>query len=303
MRISTAASYESSIDNIMRRQVELADSQDRLTSGLRVARASDDPEAAARAERALATENRTVSSQRAVDASRAAMQQAESALSHANDLLTEARAVMVESGNGTYTDSERKILAGKLQSLRGQLLQVANRQGADGTYLFSSQGASFPPFLDQPPAAGVPPELTGVTFKGVPGTIRTEQGTGLPLSADGYAAFVSARTGNGVFETRADPSVAGAWIDAGRVVDPSALQDAVYDISFSVVGGVTTYSIDVTQNIAGAPTNTAVNGAVFTPGQAITIDGKPLHLSSRLMPAFCYQSGMISSFTSTGRTC
>ena len=83
MRISTSHTYDTSVDNLLRRQVELSDSQNRLTSGKRVARASDDPEAAARAERALASENRAVSSQRAVDATRGAMQQSESALGEA----------------------------------------------------------------------------------------------------------------------------------------------------------------------------------------------------------------------------
>ena len=77
MRISTANGYDTSIDNIVQRQVEMARAQDQLTSGKRVSRASDDPAAAARAERALASEARSVSSQRAVDASRAAMHELE----------------------------------------------------------------------------------------------------------------------------------------------------------------------------------------------------------------------------------
>ncbi len=54
MRIATANAFETSVDNLQRRQQELQLSQDRLTSGKRVARASDDPAAAARIERALA---------------------------------------------------------------------------------------------------------------------------------------------------------------------------------------------------------------------------------------------------------
>jgi flagellar hook-associated protein 3 FlgL len=271
MRISTSHTYDTSVDNLLRRQVELSDSQNRLTSGKRVARASDDPEAAARAERALASENRAVSSQRAVDATRGAMQQSESALGEALDLLQTARETVVSAGNATYTDTERLNLAQRLKGLRDQLLMVANRQGADGNYLFSAQGASFPPFVDQPPNAALPLEQTGVTFAGVPGTVRGEPGTGLPLSTDGYAAFVSARTGNGVFETRPGAGVTNATIDVGRVVNPSALVDASYDISFSVSGGVTTYSVSRTLTAGG--TATVVSGAPYTSGQAINLDG------------------------------
>jgi flagellar hook-associated protein 3 FlgL len=272
MRISTANGYDTSIDNIVRRQVEMARAQDQLTSGKRVARASDDPAAAARAERALASESRAVSSQRAVDASRAAMQQSESALGEAVDLLHAAREAVVASGNGTYSDAERKVLAEKLRGIRDQLFQVANRPGSDGGYLFSSQGSSFPPFIDQPPDPTKPLERTGVVFRGVPGLTRGEQGTSLPLSADGAAAWTTARTGNGVFETRPGAGVTNAWIDSGSVINPSALQDANYDITFTVSGGVTTYSINRTL-IATGVTSNVVPPTNYTPAQAITLDG------------------------------
>jgi flagellar hook-associated protein 3 FlgL len=271
MRISTSHGYDVSVDNLMRRQTELAAAQDQLTSGKRVSKASDDPAAAARAERALASESRAISSQRAVDATRAAMQQSESALGEALELLQTARETVVAAGNASYTDTERANLAQRLKGLRDQMLVVANRQGADGNYLFSAQGASFPPFVDQPPNPALPLEQTGVTFAGVPGTVRGEAGTGLPLSTDGHAAFVSARTGNGVFETRPGAGVTNATIDVGRVVNPGALQDASYDITFSVSGGVTSYSISRT--LSTGVTDTPVSSAPYTGGQAITLDG------------------------------
>ena len=74
-RISTANAYETSVENLQRRQQDLYQAQDRMTSGKRVARASDDPTAAARVERALATSARALADQRGVEASRNAMQQ------------------------------------------------------------------------------------------------------------------------------------------------------------------------------------------------------------------------------------
>ena len=53
MRVNTATQYERSIDTLQQRQQALQASQERLTSGKRVTRPSDDPTAAARAERAL----------------------------------------------------------------------------------------------------------------------------------------------------------------------------------------------------------------------------------------------------------
>ena len=70
LRITASAAFETSISNLQRRQQELSDAQDRLTGGKRVKEASDDPVAAARAERALAQMVRTEANQRALEADR-----------------------------------------------------------------------------------------------------------------------------------------------------------------------------------------------------------------------------------------
>ena len=54
MRVATAHAYEASLNALTRRQSELSEAQLQLTTGKRVNRASDDPAAAAQAERALA---------------------------------------------------------------------------------------------------------------------------------------------------------------------------------------------------------------------------------------------------------
>src|SRR5690349_3694735 len=111
MRVTTANQYANAIEQLQRRQRELNDSQTEMTSGKRVNRASDDPTAAARAERALATEARAVATQRAVDASRNNMALAESALADGGDLLQGMREVLVQAGNASYSDTERASLA------------------------------------------------------------------------------------------------------------------------------------------------------------------------------------------------
>lgn len=258
MRISTTSAFEAGIETLTKRQSELAQSQERLTSGKRVAKASDDPAAAARAERALAGELRAETSQRAVEASRSAMTLTETALADANELMQQAREALVAAGNATYSDQERRGLAQKLAGIRQQLLAVANRGDGAGNYLFAGQGTTVAPFLDGP---------GGVTYQAVGGQLRTEGGTDLPLSVDGQALWLRARTGNGVFETSAGAGVASAWIDNGQVSDPSAITGSTYTLQFSVAAGVTTYA--VLQD--GLPT--AVTAAPYVSGQDIVLDG------------------------------
>lgn len=269
MRLSTANGFDAGIDTLQRRQRELADLQMQLASGKRVNRASDDPTAAARAERALALEQRSVASQRGVEASRNAMQLGESALGDAAELLQQARERLVAAGNGSYGPSERQSLAAALREIRGQLLGVANRSDGSGGFVFGGQGSSAPPFVDRPL-----PE--GVSFIGTGGQTMVASGETLPVTLDGQAAWLSARTGNGVFETRAVTQNGTAWIDAGNVSDPAALTGEPYSLSFSVdAAGQATYTV---LRDGGA---TALTGVPYQSGTAIEIDGLAFQITGQ----------------------
>jgi len=192
MRVTTAHSFNIAIDELQRRQQGLAQAQLQLTSGKRVQRASDDPTAAARAERALAAVARADADQRALQASRNAMTLTESALGDAAELLQQARETMVAVGNASYTDGERAALVTRLSGLRDQLLSVANRGDGIGGYLFGGQGTGSPPFVNVP--GGV-----GVTYTGTAGATLTASTEPLPLSVDGEPAWMHAPSGGGVF--------------------------------------------------------------------------------------------------------
>lgn len=264
MRLSTANLFDASIANLQRRQNALQDNQQQLTSGKRIALASDDPTGAARAERALASIGRVEANQRALEASRNSMTLAESALGDANELLQQARETMISAGNASYSDAERKGLANKLQGIRDQLLAIANRPDGAGGFVFSGQGSASPPFLDQ---AG------GVAYVGVAGNIQTGNLDNFQLTVDGRGAWEEARSGNGTFVTEANPNAidptqpSKGWIDAGRVTNPPLLTGQNYRIDISGTAPAQSYAVTNTDTGAG------VAGGAFTPGQSIQFDG------------------------------
>ncbi|MGM9483890.1 flagellar hook-associated protein FlgL [Roseateles sp. NT4] len=293
MRLSTANLFDNSIANLQRRQTTLQNQQEQLTSGKRIALASDDPTGAARAERALASIGRVEANQRALEASRNSMTLGESALGDANELLQQARETMVSAGNASYSDSERAGLATKLKGIRDQLLAIANRPDGSGGYIFSGQGASTPPFLDQ---AG------GVAYIGVPGSIQTGNLDNFQLTIDGRSSWEEASSGNGSFETApriltTDPStgkpvvqlidpatggplvngisgqVASGWIDSGRTTDPKLLTGHNYRIDIAGTTPSQTYTLTDTD------LGSVVSSGAFKPGQAITGDGMAVTIS------------------------
>lgn len=263
MRLSTSNLFDASISTLQRRQQRMQESQTQLTSGKKIALASDDPTGAARAERAMATIGRVDANQRALEASRNGMTLSEGALGDANELLQQMRETMVAAGNASYSDAERVGLSNKIAGLRNQLLAIANRGDGAGGFLFSGQGSSDPPFLDQ---AG------GVRFNGISGSIQTGNVDNFPLTVDGRLAFEQARSGNGNFETGPLPhpttgSQPKGWIDSGRVADPALLTGNNYKIQISGSGPAAT--ITVTNTDLGS---VAFTGP-FTPGKAISFDG------------------------------
>ena len=259
MRVATANAQDRAVDSLQRRQVGLQTAQERLVSGKRVARASDDPTSAARAERALAAQARIEASQRGLEASRSAMVQTESALGDAVNLMQRVRELTTQAGNATYADAQRGALAQEIRGLREQLLSIANRGDGAGGYLFAGQGAPTQPFIDAP---------GGVQFRGTRGEAQVASSEPLPLSVDGETAWLRAPTGNGVFAVEpAAANAPGAWVDSGQVTDPAAVTGDDYSVVFTSAAGGTTYA--VLRN--GNPT--AITAEPFQSGRAITFDG------------------------------
>ena len=182
MRITTSNAFETSVSQLQRRQQGMSEAQRQLTSGKRVERGSDDPAAAARAERAMAAAARADTNQRALNVSRNAMALSESALGQAGELLQQARELVVNAGNGSYTDSDRTTLAESIRSLRNDLLAVANRSDGAGRYLFGGQGSDGPPLRDT---------ALGVVYAAAAGEQQASAGEATPLTVDGQAAWLA----------------------------------------------------------------------------------------------------------------
>lgn len=259
MRLGTANTYDNGLEQLLRRQTELAQQQERLSSGKRVNRASDDPIGAAQAERATVRISRIETDQRALEAQRSALASAESTLGESGQLMQSARDLVVNAGNSTYSAGERSILARQMLSLRDQLLAAANRNDSNGVPLFGGLGSADAPFVDA---------AAGVQFQATPGQ-RAATATALPGAMNGQAIWMDVPSGNGSFEVGLGATNTGsAWTDAGTVVSPAALTGDNYSVTFTVTGGVTTYDVVNTTTSA-----TVAAGQPYKDGTRIQFDG------------------------------
>jgi flagellar hook-associated protein 3 FlgL len=281
MRIATAHSFDTTINHLAKRQADLSSLQESLATGKRVRKASDDPVAATLAETASNRLKRAQSDLRALDNSRASLQQAESGLAESGELIQRVRELMVGAGNGTFGPSEREDLARQLEGLREQLIHVANRQDNAGRTLFGGLGGATTPFADVYGLTVAGVQFNGVQFNGQRGQAAAG-GSALPQALDGDAIWMRIPQGNGSF--RVDLGAAntgGLRTDLGQVLNPSQLTGLRYQISFSEVGGVMSYSI---ASLDAAHNATSLPGQVDLPyeaGKAIQFDGMSMRLQGQ----------------------
>lgn len=268
MRVATANAYDSTIELLAKRQAELAAQQERLTTGKRVLKPSDDPVAATLAETAANRLSRIQADQRALESSRTSLQQAESALGESGNLLQRVRELMVSAGNGSFGPSEREDIARQLEGLREQLIGVANLRDNAGRTLFGGLGGAQVPFVDTygPPAAGV-------VFSGQRGQAAAGD-TSLPQALDGDAIWMRIPRGNGSFTLALDPANTGSVrTDVGQVSDPSLLTGADYEISFAEVAGEMQFTVFDQTN--GVP---VLADVPYVSGQTVSFDGLSFRL-------------------------
>jgi flagellar hook-associated protein 3 FlgL len=169
---------------------------EQASSGLRVEEPSDDPSAYAW----LVQQNQQIATvqARSSAASRASsdLDLASGALDQATSVLSKARALAVQGADGGWSDDARADAATEVDSLRQELIGLANTTGSTG-YLFGGTNTATPPV-----------DSNG-NFSGNDGTTEIEiaHGVTAPSNADGAQAFTSAG-GIDVFAAMANLSAA-----------------------------------------------------------------------------------------------
>jgi len=281
-RVATAHSYDNTIRRLQQRQAELSEQQDKLSSGKRVRTISDDPAAAALAEREQARMQRLVADQRALDASRRNLELAEGTLATITDLYHRAKELIVQGGNGSLTPVDRHTIAQELSGLRDRILALANSQDTLGRPLFMGQGVlndlprPFRENLVTPVTTTYGPDGRVVQPDFLRGqTAATE--TSLPGIVDGYPIFAGRLQGAASAIVAADTPNSGTAraIDV-RVTNASSLDTThvfTLDDTTNNEGHYTlTYNAGTWQVLR---TNNKIGPAVtpVTPVTVATVDG------------------------------
>jgi flagellar hook-associated protein 3 FlgL len=229
-RVGTATMYDTSMRNLLKQQSDLVNQTNAVSSGKRINRPSDDPVAAAQAERAMTRIDRINAEQTALNAQTSNITQGEAALGNAVDLVQQIRSAFVGAGGGTLTPADRKTYADQITSLREQLTGIINGKNADGTPLLGALASALQPFALTGGAASY-------QFNGLPGQ-SASSGSFIASSLDGFAALMFNAQSDGVYTADATGTANTVNVSAVSVTnstqianDPATGQPPSYTIS------------------------------------------------------------------------
>jgi flagellar hook-associated protein 3 FlgL len=257
-RIGTFSSSENLLRNLATRQQSLDQAQHQVATGKRVLKASDDPSAAAQAERAIMRIERIKSEQRVMDLQRSNLTLAEASLGDGISALQRIRELVITAGNSSLDTVQREGITNEIASLRKSLLGYANRQDANGLPLFGGLGSIKTPFVET---------NSGVDYQGLSGQMNSTE-VSVPAALDGQRIWMFVPVRDGVFDASFSVNAGGLSSTAPQIDDLSKLVDRSYTIEFSG----TTYS--VTSNVStGDDDPLPLIDVPFVSGEAITFDG------------------------------
>lgn len=194
MRITNNFIQSNALAQLQTNLKRVSDSQQRVSTGLRIQKASDDPTGAARAIQARGSIRALDQYQRNIGMANSRAASEETALDELGDLLTRAKELALSQGTATADAGTRAITKVEVDHLLQAAIALGNTRHGD-EYLFggawadqapfdASQTGLSPSYVALDPASGLPRDPTGAN--------RTEISARLYVQAthDGTQVFL-----------------------------------------------------------------------------------------------------------------
>ena len=268
-RISSIEQFQQGIDNILRQQARLNQTQLELSTGKKVNKPSDDPSAATQLLKLSALKSNTAQYDRNIDAARNQLELQESVLSNVGNVLQRVRELVIQANNATQSNQSRAAIADELYNRIDELLQYANTKDPDGEYIFSGFNARTPAYVKSG---------AGYTYQGDQGQrfLQISEDTQIAVRNNGEEIFSGALNGDGRFILETPASNQG-----NALVKMSSTSSAVsddYTLSFAapaVEGDPLTYEVRDSSNVLRASGNYGDGASISFGGITLELTGEP----------------------------
>jgi flagellar hook-associated protein 3 FlgL len=292
MRVSTSEVFQSSLSGMLNQQSTLNTLSQQLSTGNALINPASNPVANAQVLNLNSQIASLSSYQQSNQYAQQNLQLSSSTLQGVGTLINQVQQLAVQMNNATVSPSDLQNAVTTMQGNLQQLVQMANTQDANGTYIFAGSQSGVTPFQLQ--------SNNQVQYLGDSGQKNLEIGPGLtaPVSQAGNSVFMNIPAGNGSFTVTASSGnyqipVSGTATDVGTTTlgPGSVLNQAAANAAFVADGAqyqVTisnngssglTYSVSSGTGQVGSSgwsgsSGTVVSGS-YTPGQSIAIPSTP----------------------------
>jgi flagellar hook-associated protein 3 FlgL len=226
MRITEGIISGRNLADLQRANAAVAKASMQVSTGNRLQRPSDDPQAVQKALNLRGDLAATAQYMDTAGASQGWAQATDDALSDINDVLQRAREAVVQGGNGTMSQKDRNDIATQIDQLIGQAKASGNAT-FDGQYIFAGQKTDTAPY--DPDGAD--------TYNGDAGSIVRTIGPGVSVQLNGSMGSVLGNGSDGkalqVLRDIAAHLRGGTAADTNalRTSDLSAIDASMADVS------------------------------------------------------------------------
>ncbi len=233
MRITNNITTQNALRSLQRGQRDIAAASERVTTGLRFQRASEDPTAAAQVMRTGGSLRALEQYRRNVDAATARTAAEEGVLDQLGDVLVRASELALSEGSGTANAATRRIAKAEVDQLLRFAVQLADTRH-DDSYLFGGTRSAAAPFtVDESD-----PSRLDFTTTAPAGELEVEISSGQVIRTTHHGTDVFGTATDGPLAALRDLSAALADDDAAAVADAGVRLRGAMDQLQTLVGDV-----------------------------------------------------------------
>ncbi|MDY7543551.1 MULTISPECIES: flagellin [unclassified Cryobacterium] len=264
MQVNTNLAANNTYRNLAATQNDMSKSLEKLSSGLRINRASDDA-AGLTVSESLKSQvgGLTVASRNAQDGI-SVVQTAEGSLNEVQSILQRVRDLAVQAGNDSNNSDSRKAIGTEVTALTKELNRIGDSTNFNGTNLLDGSKAalSFQVGANSTASSQISVDLTGANVKNIAAALVSTSPSAVMDVLTPTAVGGSALT----FTVGAGTVVTGALPAAGTMTTVQSVADALNKDSGFAAGNLTA-SVNssnqlVVGSTAGATVSYAVNGGL-----------------------------------------
>lgn len=186
MRVTNTSLSMRLLSAIQTAQTRLSDTQERVSTGRRINRPSDDPFGTSRSIAAHASLDLVAQRQRTITLARSELASTESVLESLGSVITRTQELAVQADNSALDSGARRQIAAEVNQLLSEAITLGNTSYA-GRRIFAGQQTETVPFVED-----VPGLATVVTYQGDTGSIQREIGDSdqVPVNLRGDLIFM-----------------------------------------------------------------------------------------------------------------